>query len=150
MRFVIAAISSSLIALTPFTMRGQPPARPGNESVCPSASPTTGRVVMKPFQQKRLTWFRRQYRLGQVKHQQIMVLKSPSDSRFCEALNAKFSGGAFDLPTTTRTYYRARTYFFASFADVREGTSDAAFKARLYVLDTQLRPFATIAPRLGR
>lgn len=147
-RSTTAVVSALLIGMAGLSNAQPAHSTQAGAGVCPAPTPITGRVAMKPLQAKRLTWFRRQYHLNGMGHKELKVLSAPKDASVCHDLDQIFNHGYFGLPSTVRTYYRVHGYYFASFADSRPLSEPGVPTPRLFVLDSKLRVFATIAPRL--
>lgn len=140
---LLAAIA---ITLYPHSTQAQKPATTP-KAACPLPSPTAGRVAMKPFQQKRLTWFRRQYRLNGVDYRAIKPLRGATDADACSRLDEVF--GVFATqPQLARSYYRVGRYYLVAVVDLTDPKVALPLAGRLYVADRNFRVFATIAPRL--
>ena len=116
-------------------------------TICPAPSANAGRVAMRPFQEKRLSWFRRQYRLSGINYRAIKPLRDRTDASACGQIDQLLAEYGRHAPLS-RSYYKVGPYYLVAVVDLTDPKVSPPLVGRLFVLDRHFRVFATIAPRL--
>ena len=142
---MLSWVGTGLLAVA---LAGGGPATPPPAAVgCPGNHQATGRIVWKALAEERLGWFRKKYGLEHLRPRQLRALADGRNDVACTALNKFYETSFYMNPRFKRTYFRAGSYYFASFVDSSDPKKGRVHMNHFALFDAEFRLVATLKPK---